>query len=71
MLLFCLLVLFLRNIFILSFLAGLGLCYRAGFSLVAVRGLIAVASPIAAHGLWGTQASVAVACGLNSCSSQF
>ena len=42
---------FLKNIFIYSFLSGLGLCYRAGFSLVAVRGLITVASLIAAHGL--------------------
>ena len=31
--------------------------------------LIAVASLVVEHGLWGTRASIAVACGLNSCGS--
>ena len=41
-----------------------------GYSLVVVhRLLIVVASLAAGHRLEGTQASVTVACGLNSCSS--
>ena len=42
-----------------------------GYSLVAVRGLlIAAASLVAEHRLWGTRASAAEAPGLCSCSSQ-
>ena len=51
-----------------------------GLSLVAVSGgcspvailrlLIAVSFLVAEHGLWGAQASSAVACRLSSCSSQ-
>ena len=54
-------------------------CYM-GFSLVAANGsyslivvhglLIMVASLVAEHGLKGSQASVAAACGLSSCGSQ-
>ena len=54
----------------------LGLCCCEGFSLVVVSGcyalivvhrlLIAVASLVAEHRLWGTQASVAAAPGLSS-----
>jgi len=41
-----------------------------GYSLVAVCGLlIAVASFVGEHGLWGSRASVVVACGLSSCGS--
>ena len=44
---------------------------RAEATLVAVPGLlIAAASLVAEHRLWGTQASVAEAHGLRSCSSQ-
>ena len=62
------------------FLAVLGLCHFAGFSLVvasegyspvAVRGLlIAVASLVAKHRLTGTQPSVTALCGLHSRSSR-
>ena len=42
-----------------------------GSSLVVVRGLlIAVASLLAEHGLWGAQASVAVARVLSNCGTQ-
>ena len=34
-----------------------------GYSLVAVRGLIAVASLVAGHRLWGSRASALLACG--------
>ena len=61
-------------------LAVLGLCCSAGFSLVvgsksyslvkALGLLIAVASLIAEHGLWGAQASVVQASGLSSCGSR-
>ena len=44
---------------------------RAGATLVSLRGLlVAAASLVAEHRLWGTQASVAEAHGLRSCSSQ-
>ena len=49
----------------------LGLCCCAGYPLVAVCWLlIAPASLVAEHRLLGTQASVASACGLSSCSSR-
>ena len=42
-----------------------------GYSLVVVHGLlIALASLVAEHGLWGTWASVAVSYRLSSCGSQ-
>ena len=42
----------------------------AGYSLVAVCGLlVAVASLVAQPGLWGMWVSEVVACGLNHCSS--
>ena len=57
-------------------MALLGLRCCAGFSLVAAGGdcslvvehglLVAVASPVAEHRLWGMQASVVVACGLRT-----
>ena len=62
----------------LSFLTVVGLHYSMGSSLVVSRGyslleacrlLVVVASPVAEHRLWGTWASLAVACGLSSCSS--
>ena len=41
------------------------------YSLVAVQGfLVAVASLVEGHGLWGTRVSVAVAHGLRSCGSR-
>ena len=44
---------------------------RRGYSLVAVYGpLIAVACLVAQHRLYGEQASVAVTCGLSSCTYQ-
>ena len=61
------------------FMAVLGLCCCVGFSLgtekggyspVAVQGLlIAVASLVAEHGLWGSWALVVVVHRLSSCSS--
>ena len=57
-----------------------GLRYCSGFPLVAASGghslvaehrlLIVVAALVVQHGVWGAQASVAVARGLMSCSSQ-
>ena len=64
-------------LFFFNFWLDLHCC--AGFSLVAssrgysvvmvCRFLIAVASLVAEHRLWGTQASAVAAQGLNSCSS--
>ena len=70
----------LKNNFVYLFLAVLGLCCCKGFSLVvesegyslaaAGRLLAAVASPVAEHGLPGTQASVAAARGPRGCGSR-
>ena len=70
---------FLYNFIYLSWGAVLGLCCRTGFSLVVgSRGhspavvcelLIAVASLVAEHGLWGPQASGAALQGLSHCGS--
>ena len=59
--------------FVYLFLAVVGLCccmgfslvlMSCGYSLVAVHGLLmAVASSVAEHGLWGPRASVFEACG--------
>ena len=60
------------KVFIYLFLPVLFLCCCAGFSLVVVvmHGLlIAVASLVAEHGLWGTWASVVAAPGFSSCGS--
>ena len=67
-------------LFLKYFLAELGLGCCEGFSLVAVswgyslvvmgRLLIAVASLVADHGLWGSGASVVVAHELRSCGFQ-
>ena len=61
-------------LYIYLFLSVLGLCSCVGFSLAAASGgnslvamhvlLIAVASPVADHGLSGARASVAVGPGL-------
>ena len=60
-----------NNFIIDVFLALLGLCCCEGFSLVVVCGLlIAAASLVMGHRLWGIGASVVVVCGLSGCSSQ-
>ena len=70
---------FLYNFIYLSWGAVLGLCCRTGFSLVVgswghspamvCELLIAVASLVAEHGLWGPQASEAALQGLSHCGS--
>ena len=70
---------FLFLILINFFSAVLDLCCCVGFSLsvmsrgyflVMVRGLLIATVLLVERRLWGTQASVAVACGLSSCVSQ-
>ena len=52
------------------FLVALGLRRCVGFSLAAVRGLLAEVASLVVEHVLGEQASVAVERGLNSCSSR-